>query len=331
MYQQFFGLRELPFELTPNPKYLFLARQHREALSTLMYGLSTGKGVTALIGEAGTGKTTLLHAALETEACQHVRCVHLMNPMLTRDEFIETLSVHFDLSAAAARSKAALLHEFEGVLRERCARGEITALLVDEAQSMSDELLEEIRLLANAETTTEKLLSLVLAGQPELRERLNRRELRQLKQRITLRCEIPPFNVHDSASYIASRMRMAGGDAVKIFTREAIVIIHERSGGIPRTISVMCDNALLTAFGMGRRVIDSEIVHEVARDFDFHDVRSHDRIAPLMEANPPETDVNHAGVAEAAGNVTAAPSDAEQGPILSASMSRSRVSWFGSR
>ena len=152
MYQHFYGLRELPFELTPNPKYLFLTRQHREALSTLIYGLASAKGVTALIGEAGTGKTTLLHAALRSEQCRNVSCVYLMNPTLTREEFVEMLSVRFELSSHAARSKAAMLNELES--RPPRAPGARTDYrpLVDEAQSLSGELLEEIRLLANSET-----------------------------------------------------------------------------------------------------------------------------------------------------------------------------------
>jgi general secretion pathway protein A len=271
MYQQFYGLRELPFELTPNPKYLFLTSRHREALSTLIYGLSTAKGVTALIGEAGTGKTTLLHTALQSEHCSNVSYVYLSNPALTRDEFIEMLSVQFGLSDQAGRSKAALLNELETVLRERRARGQITALVIDEAQSLSSELLEEIRLLANSETTTQKLLPLVLAGQPELRDRLNEVGLRQLKQRVTLRCEITPFTQQETAAYIAWRIRTAGGDAAKLFTREAVMLIYERSGGIPRTISVICDNALLTGFGLGRQPVNYEIVLEIANDFDLRE------------------------------------------------------------
>jgi len=269
MYQSFYGLRELPFELTPDPKYLFLSRQHREALSTLEYGLSSGKGITALIGEAGTGKTTLIHAALASERCCNVSCVYLINPALTRQEFVEALSARFGLSAHARASKAALLEELEPVLRERRGRGRITALVIDEAQSLSDELLEEVRLLANSETATEKLLPLVLAGQPELKDRLNEPGLRQLKQRVTLRCEITPLTQHESAAYIAQRIRTAGGDAAKLFTRQAVMLIHQLAGGIPRTISVVCDNALLTGFGLGRQPVDSEIVLEVAHDFDL--------------------------------------------------------------
>jgi general secretion pathway protein A len=274
MYHDFFGLNELPFELTPNPKYLFLTKQHREALSTLEYGLFSAKGVTVLVGEAGTGKTTLLRATLESERCRNVSCVHLSNPTLTRAEFVETLSERFELSSRAGVSKAVMLQELDAVLRDRRARGQITALVIDEAQSMSGELLEEIRLLANSETATEKMLPLVLAGQPELRDRLNETGLRQLKQRVTLRCEITPFNQQETAAYIAQRIRIAGGDAVRLFTREAVMLIHERSGGIPRTISVMCDNALMTACGLGKTRVDSQMVLEVARDFDFGEPRA---------------------------------------------------------
>jgi general secretion pathway protein A len=269
MYQEFYGLKELPFELAPNPKYLFLPKRHREAFSNLQYGLFSAKGITVLIGEAGTGKTTLLHAAIGSELCRSVTCVYLNNPTLTRLEFVQILSRRFELSDRASESKAVLLEELDRVLRERRSRGLITALVIDEAQSLTPELLEEIRLLANIETATDKLLPLVLTGQPELRDRLNEPGLRQLKQRVTLRCEIAGFNQEETAAYIAMRVRTAGGDAGRLFTREAVILIHQKSGGIPRTISVMCDNALLTAFGLGRQAVDSRIVREVAEDFDL--------------------------------------------------------------
>lgn len=269
MYQQFYGLRELPFELTPNPKYLFLTKRHREALSNLQYGLFSAKAITVLIGEAGTGKTTLLRAALESPPCRNVSCVYLNNPALTRSEFVEVLSHRFNLGARVSESKARLLGELERVLRERRAHGLITALVIDEAQSLSGELLEEIRLLANIETATEKLLPLVLAGQPELRDRLNEASLRQLKQRVALRCEVTPFSQEETGAYIAHRVRTAGGDAATMFTREAVQLIHRKAGGIPRVISVMCDNALTTGCGLERRPVDRAIVVEVARDFDL--------------------------------------------------------------
>ena len=269
MYQSFYGLAEAPFELTANPKYLFFTGQHREALSNLEYGLSSAKPITLLVGEAGTGKSTLLRAALDSERCRRVSCVYLNNPTLTRAEFVETLASRFDLGANAERSKATLLGGLESTVRDRQARGDITALVVDEAQALSDELLEEIRLLANMETLIGKLLPVVLAGQPELAARLNEPGLRQLKQRVALRCELKPLDLPDTASYIASRIRTAGGDPGMIFTREAVTLIHEYSHGVPRTISVMCDNALMSGFALDQRRIDGHIVREVCRDFDL--------------------------------------------------------------
>jgi type II secretory pathway predicted ATPase ExeA len=269
MYQRFYGLRELPFELTSDPRYLFYTRTHREALSNLQYGLSEAKAVTVLIGEAGTGKTTLLHAALESEACRNVQCVYVNNPTLTRGEFIQSLARWFALGPDAATSKATLLADLEGVLRDRMDRGVTTALVVDEAQSLSAELLEEVRLLANIELPNRKLLPLVLAGQPELSDRLNEPGHRQLKQRVALRCEISAFTVTETAAYMASRIRTAGGDASKLFTREAVMLIHEYSGGIPRTINVLCDNALLSGMAVGRQPVGRDIVFEVIRDFDL--------------------------------------------------------------
>jgi general secretion pathway protein A len=269
MYQRFYALRELPFELTPDPKFLFLSARHREALGNLQYGLSSAKSLTVLVGDAGTGKTTLLRRALDCERCRTVRCVYLNNPALTRNEFVELLAGRFGLSDRAAESKAVLLTELETVLRERRAAGEITALVIDEAQSLSIELLEEVRLLANIETATMKLLPVVLAGQPELAARLNDPALRQLKQRVALRCEITPFDLQETAAYIAARIRMAGGEAARLFTREAVALIHDHARGIPRTINVICDNALVSGFALGRQPVDSAIVREVTRDFDL--------------------------------------------------------------
>jgi type II secretory pathway predicted ATPase ExeA len=267
MYEGYYGLRELPFELTPDPKFVLLTNQHREALSNLQFGLSAAKPLIVLTGEAGMGKTTLLRTALESDACSRVRCVHLTNPTLTRSEFLRMLAMQFGISAAAAESKAVLLDELERLLRERRARGEITALVVDEAQSLSRTLFEEIRLLANIETSSEKLLPLVLAGQPELAVRLEDPALRQLKQRIALRCALVPFTLNETATYIASRIRTAGGNALRLFTREAVATIHQYSGGIPRVINVLCDNALIGGMAVNRQPVDRALVLEVCRDF----------------------------------------------------------------
>jgi type II secretory pathway predicted ATPase ExeA len=267
MYESFYGFSELPFELTANPKYLFLGGRQREALSILQYGLFAAKSITVLIGEAGTGKTTLIRAALESERCRHVRCVYLNNPALGRDEFVRLLAIKFGLGAEAGQSKAVLLEGLERLLRERREHGETTALVVDEAQSLSVELLEEIRLLANIETPSAKLLPLVLAGQPELAERLEDRDLRQLRQRVTLRCELQPFDVKETAAYIARRISAAGAVPSQIFTQEAVMLVHECSRGIPRVISVICDNALVNGMAMEIRPVNRAMVTEVCRDF----------------------------------------------------------------
>jgi general secretion pathway protein A len=272
MYQRFYGLRELPFELTSDPRYLYYTSGHREALSNLQYGLSEAKAVTVLIGEAGTGKTTLLRAAVESEPCRNVQCIYVNNPALTRGEFIQSLARWFGLGSDAATSKSTLLEELERLLRDRIARGVTMALVVDEAQSLSPKILEEVRLLANIETPTRKLLPLVLAGQPEMSARLNEPGLRQLKQRVALRCEISPFNVDETAAYVASRIRTAGGNAAKLFSREAVMLVHEYSRGIARTVNVLCDNALLNGMALGRQLVGRDIVLDVIKDFDLRGV-----------------------------------------------------------
>ena len=268
MYEKFFGLRERPFDLTPNPRYLVLTDVHREALSNLEYGIASRKGLTLLLGEAGSGKTTLIRTAVEKQPA-HVHCIHLNNPALSRPEFVEMLAQRFGLSENAGTSKSTLLIELESVLRRRRESGETTVLIVDEAQALSLELLEEIRLLANIETDTEKLLLVILAGQPELAERLNDDRLRQFKQRVALRCELRALTLQETAAYLAGRIKAAGGVGAQVFTREAVTKIFERTRGVPRLISVVADNALLSAFAQDRRPVSSQIVLEVCRDFDL--------------------------------------------------------------
>lgn len=269
MYEAFYGLRERPFELTPNPRFLLMTSRHREALTTLEYGLSGRTGIALLLGEAGTGKTTVVHAALQSQSARHSLPVYLNNPSLTRGEFVEFLAAGFGLSADAAKSKTRCLSELTEVLANRHASGMMAALIFDEAQCLPDSLLEEIRLLANIESAAEKLLSIILAGQPELADRLNQPSLRQLKQRIGLRCSLTSLAQPETVAYIEARVRIAGGDAARLFTPDAIHTVHERSGGIPRMISVICDNALVTGFAMDRRPVDRSVVLEVCQDFDF--------------------------------------------------------------
>ena len=269
MYEAYFGLDERPFELTPNPRFLYMTAPHREALTTLEYGLSGRTGIAVLIGEAGTGKTTLVHAALHSQSARQSLAVYLNNPSLTRDEFVEFLAAGFGLSAEAGRSKTRCLYELTEVLARRHQARHMSALVIDEAQGLPDALLEEIRLLANIESASEKLLSIILAGQPELADRLNQSSLRQLKQRVGLRCALRPLRHDETVAYIAARIAVAGGKTERVFTRDAIDTVHECTGGIPRTISVICDNALVTAFALDRRPVDTDVVLEVCRDFDF--------------------------------------------------------------
>jgi len=309
MYEAFYGLRERPFDLTPNPRFLLLTGKHREALSNLQYGLSSRRGLTLLIGEAGTGKTTLIRTAIQEFERQGARIAYLNNPTLTRNEFCEFLSEAFGLNHGAATSKTRLLGELARTLEERRASNQQTGLIIDESQALPDELLEEVRLLANIETASDKLLPIVLGGQPELADRLNQSSLRQLKQRVALRCELGPLDARETAEYIAGRIRIAGGNSVLVFTRQAVDAIYERSHGIPRLISVICDNALITAFAADRRPVSRDIVEEVCRDFDL--LASGEMAPKPPAANPPRPQGTQ-NQAAAAPPATPAPAETQE-------------------
>jgi general secretion pathway protein A len=268
MYERFYGLHQRPFNLTSNPRYLLLTPAHAEALSSVQYGLGSRVGIIVLLGEAGTGKTSVIRAAMASQpAGGHF--VMMNNPLLSRSEFFQHLAHGFGLSDEAAGSKTRFLSELTRVLEESVHSGRQTGLIVDEAHAVPYEILEEIRLLANMETDDDKLLPVVLTGQPELGERLNNPDLRQLKQRVALRCSLRPLRLRETAAYIAGRIGVAGGDAAKLFTAEAVHVIHKYSAGVPRTISVICDNALVTGFAADQRPVDVDIVREVCRDLDL--------------------------------------------------------------
>jgi type II secretory pathway predicted ATPase ExeA len=292
MYEQFYGFTSLPFELAPNPACLLLTPAHREALHMLEYGVSARKGIILLLGEAGTGKTTLLRKALGLKFAAGTSagadCVYIKNPRLSPQELYESLANGFDLPRSASASKPALLQQLEEALTSLYVSGRGAALIVDEAQALTDDLLEELRLLANIESDNVKLLPLVLAGQPELADRLNDHRLRQFKQRVALRCQLSPFDIQDTATYIFGRVRLAGGDAAKLFTRDAIMAIHEGSQGIPRTISVICDNALLIGFALQQKSVTAAIVAEVCADLDLRSTPTTPE--PAVEAPAPTAD-----------------------------------------
>ena len=221
------------------------------------------------IGEAGTGKTTLIRTAFnraEAEAPGSTDAwAYLRNPTLSRSEFFQFLADRFGLSKEVGSSKLRLLDELERMLLD----GRRAALIVDEAQSVPLELLEEVRLLANIESDSQKLIPVVLAGQPELADRLNETALRQLKQRVALRCTLQPLSLPETAAYMVCRIEQAGGKPAELFSRESVITIHERSRGIPRTINVICTNALLTGYAEGQRPVSRETVDAVCRDFDL--------------------------------------------------------------
>jgi type II secretory pathway predicted ATPase ExeA len=262
-------------------------------------GIRSRVGVTVLIGEAGTGKTTLVRTAMaQVDASSKGNptiWAYLRNPTLNQSDFLRFLASGFGLRVDAEVSKTRLLGDLERLL----AGGQRAALVVDEAQSVPLDLLEEIRLLANIESDTEKLLPVLLVGQPELAARLNEPALRQLKQRVALRCTLAPLTLQESGAYIAGRIEIAGGNPRALFSRDAVMAIHEASGGIPRTISVICGNALLTGYAEEQRPINRKIIETVCRDFDlslqvpatttdqgqvFHDTRDTGR--PTISARP---------------------------------------------
>ena len=269
MYEQFYGLRERPFELGSNLRYLVLPEPHREALSNLEYGITSRKGVTVLTGEVGTGKTTLVRAAISRTGRESL-CIHLTNPRFTRAELFDFLAQEFKLPNSAGVSKVACLSALEERLLDRLNRGEHTTLIIDEAQTASDEILEELRLLTNMESSSDRLLSMIFVGQPEFGDRLDLPEFRHLKQRVALRCSLRALTLAETGAYIASRIRVAGGSPAQIMSREAVILIHKVSGGIPRTISVLCDNALVTGFAAQQPLLNTALVEEVCRDFHLH-------------------------------------------------------------
>lgn len=271
MYEHFFGLRERPFELTPNPRFLLVTPKHREALINLEFGIASRKGVVMLVGEAGTGKTTVARALMSQPREGGARYIYLNNSALTRGEFLQFMARALGLTKRAETSKTALISELAEQLMLLRQSGRTLALMVDEAQSLSDELLEELRLLTNIETNDEKLLTLILIGQPRLATRLNDAAWTQLKQRIEIRATLTSFTLSETMAYIWNRIRTAGGDGSRLFTAEAVHLIHERSHGIPRSINVICENALVSGFAEHEQPVTRRLVLQVCHELDLHE------------------------------------------------------------
>ncbi|MGQ9509252.1 MAG: ExeA family protein [Thermodesulfobacteriota bacterium] len=265
MYETFYGLKENPFNVTPNPDYLYLGESHREALAHLLYGVREKKGFIVITGEVGTGKTTLLHYLLEKlDGNNHTKTAFLFNPKLTVNDFIQYILQDLGVRVHG-QTKGEYLHHLHRYLLHAYRRDERVVLIVDEAQGLKPELLEEIRLLSNLETSRSKLLQIVLVGQPELDKILSQPEFRQLRQRINLRFQLSPLSLKETREYIEKRLRIAGATG-PIFTEGAIKEIYRRSGGIPRLINILCDNALLNGFALDQKVVDEKSVREVSTD-----------------------------------------------------------------
>jgi general secretion pathway protein A len=267
MYKEFFGLEDIPFTLTPDPRFIVFTPSYNEVLASLYYGLENAKGLIVLTGEVGTGKTTALRWILR-RLDSSVLAAYIFNPRLSIDEFYHHVTQMLGIKDWT--NKAELLTEMGRVLEDRHRRGLRTVLIIDEAHQLSDYVLEEIRLLLNFESDDAKHLQIVLTGQPELREKLNQANLRQLKQRVALRCKMHAFpNVDEVERYINERLLIAGTDQPNLFTPSAIDLIFQCSEGIPRQINNICDNAMLAAYAAGDPIIGRQIIEEVADNLDL--------------------------------------------------------------
>lgn len=267
MYNKFYALKDKPFEITPDPRYLYLSESHREALAHLTYALNESKGFTVITGEVGTGKTTLVQMLL-SRLDSHTRIAHLFNPKLGTRDFFKYMCQDFGLKTDGLTTKGEFLSLLHTFLMECYARRERVVLIVDEAQTLSPALLEEVRLLTNLETPKAKLLQVILLGQPELDKTLAQNEFRQLKQRISLRFNLKPLNRQETGEYIIRRLKAAGARNTDLFDDDAVKEIFRYTKGIPRLINVVCDNALMTGFVYEKHIIDRNIVREVIKDME---------------------------------------------------------------
>jgi general secretion pathway protein A len=265
MYKAFFGFAENPFNMSPDPSFLFRSPQHEEALANLIYGVQSRKGFVVLTGEVGTGKTTMLECLRDFLISQQITYASLFNSRLDVQQFFEMVAYDFGLRCTRT-SKTEVLFALNEMIIERANLGRTTVLIVDEAQNLDWEVLEEVRLLGNLENRRGKMLQILLAGQPELDRKLEAPEFRQLKQRIALRCALQPFQLEDTLAYIQSRFTRAGLKEQTVLSPEILREIHFRTQGIPRVINAMCDNLLLTAFAMETKVVTTAMVDEVAAD-----------------------------------------------------------------
>jgi len=268
MYKKFFGVKEAPFNVSPDPRFLFMTRYSQEALASLTYGIQNRKGFILLTGEVGTGKTTLLNKLFDWLRGERAATAFVFNSRLNTTQFLDFVMADFGISCDSSMKSQVLMRLNEWLLK-RYAAGESSVLVVDEAQNLSTQVLEEIRLLTNLETSTDKLLQIVLCGQPELELKLKQPQLRQLRQRITLRCKTHPLTSEETHGYIAERLRIAGAEGEPLFSPEAVESVYKFSHGIPRVINVICEHALISSFADQKKPVEINTIIDVARDLEL--------------------------------------------------------------
>ena len=268
MYLEYYGLQLPPFDITPNPRFLFLTEKHREALNHLLYGIRERKGFVQLTGEVGAGKTTLCRAMLEQLNGAYSTAL-ILNPALNADQLMKAITTEFGLPVQGLNlDRLDSLAVFNEFLLRQVEQGKETVLIIDEAQDLDEAMLEQIRLLSNLETDNRKLLQIVLMGQPELRDRLNNPRLRQLRQRITVRYHLPPLTRHEVSQYVQHRLHVSGGNGVPYFTKPALWRVYRYTQGIPRLVNAVCDKALLAGFVAQREKIDFRLVSRAVRELE---------------------------------------------------------------
>ena len=288
MYTQFYGFSEKPFELTPDPKFLYLSPSHREALASMIYGINERRGFISITGEVGTGKTTLIYTLL-SNLSEKVKPIFIYHTTITFEEFLAKILLDLKVSLHE-EDKTSLLLKLSDYLRIKMAPEETLAIIIDEGQNLPQETLEEFRMLSNVETSKTKLLQILLVGQPELKEKLNSKELRQLKQRIGLRRSLQPLNPQECREYIEHRLNLVGSSTSKVLTSDAIGLIVHYSKGIPRTINILCDNAFLIGYSFSQKKIDEKIIKEVIEDMENqfipkgHEEREHSHKEVIKKA-----------------------------------------------
>ena len=266
MYLQYYNLREAPFNITPDPRFLFFSAKHQEAFNHLLFGIRERKGFIELTGEVGAGKTTICRKLLE-ELGPTYKTALILNPCLSSHQLIKTIALEFGLKARGI-DRVAYLQAINDFVLAEVNQGHDVVLVIDEAQDLSDELLEQVRLLSNLETDRQKLMQIVLMGQPELREKLQQPKLRQLRQRITVRYHLPALNRGEIGKYVEHRLQVSGGRSTPCFTRGALWRVHHYSQGVPRLVNAVCDKALLAGFVHQSSQINFRMVGQAVRELE---------------------------------------------------------------